>query len=278
MRYDATLKELFQRAPERLLELLTGSRPGEILNVEYPSVRLRRPDLVLRLADGRLYHLELQVTNDPDMPWRMVDYYIALARHFGEAPLQHVVYAGAQPMALAAEIQHAALQFRYRVWDIREFDARSLLESGSLEDNLLAILCRLEDPRGALQRILERIGRLPGKSRSDALTKLMILSELRGLPALVREEEGMPIPIDSSLLDHPWIQDLVLQREARVKAQGKAEGKAEGEAALLRRQLERRFGPLPEWAVSRLQSADTTVLETWGVRLIDASSLEEVFE
>lgn len=83
----------------------------------------------------------------------------------------------------------------------------------------------------------------------------------------------MPIPIDSSILDHPMIQDLVLEREARVKA----EGKAEGEAALLRRLLERRFGALPEWAVSRLQTADTTALETWGLRLIDAPSLEEVF-
>jgi hypothetical protein len=83
----------------------------------------------------------------------------------------------------------------------------------------------------------------------------------------------MPIPIDSSILDHPMIQDLVLEREARVKA----EAKAEGEAALLRCQLERRFGPLPEWTVSRLQSADTAALETWGLRLMDAASLEEVF-
>ena len=61
MRYDATLKELFQCAPVRLLELLAGSRPGEILNVEHSSVRFRPPYLVLRLADGRLYHLELQL-------------------------------------------------------------------------------------------------------------------------------------------------------------------------------------------------------------------------
>jgi hypothetical protein len=159
-----------------------------------------------------------------------------------------------------------------------ELNADELLESTSLEDNLLAILCRCDDPLAVLRRILERIGALYGGSQADAVTKLVILSELRGLSALVRKEQRrMPIPIDSSILDHPMIQDLVLEREARVKEQGKAEGKAEGEAALLRRMLERRFGPLPEWVLSRLESADTAELETWGLRLIDAASLEEVF-
>jgi hypothetical protein len=51
-------------------------------------------------------------------------------------------------------------------------DAGPLLESASLEDNLLAILCRLDDPRRALRRILERIGALPAKSQADARSNL----------------------------------------------------------------------------------------------------------
>ena len=74
MVYDATLKDLFQSTPQRLLELLTGSRPSELLTVEYPSVRVRRPDLVTRLTDGRLYHLELESRPDADMPWGMLEY------------------------------------------------------------------------------------------------------------------------------------------------------------------------------------------------------------
>ena len=34
--------------------------------------------------------------------------------------------------------------------------------------------------------------------------------------------------------------------------EGRQEGRQEGEAALLQRQLARRFGPLPEWARERL--------------------------
>lgn len=47
----------------------------------------------------------------------------------------------------------------------------------------------------------------------------------------------------------------------------------EGEAALLRRQLERRFGPLPSWAIDRIRSADRATVEAWGERVLDAAGL-----
>jgi hypothetical protein len=45
---------------------------------------------------------------------------------------------------------------------------------------------------------------------------------------------------------------------------------------LLGRLLERRFGPLPPWAQQQLAAADIASLETWGLRLLEATSLEEV--
>ena len=63
MKYDITLKTLLQKAPRRLLQMLVNSQPQEILTVEYPSVKDHRPDLVVRLVDGRLYHLELQTAD-----------------------------------------------------------------------------------------------------------------------------------------------------------------------------------------------------------------------
>jgi len=103
----------------------------------------------------------------------------------------------------------------------------------------------------------------------------MLLSRLRGLPQLIIEEQNlMPIPIDSDILDLPIIRDFVLARERRVEARGEAKG----EATLLRHQLERRFGALPDEVLSRLASADTTALEAWGLRLLDAAALEDVFQ
>ena len=45
----------------------------------------------------------------------------------------------------------------------------------------------------------------------------------------------------------------------------------------LSRQLARRFGPLPEWAVQRLGSATAEQLDLWAEQLLDATSLEAVF-
>ena len=281
MQYDATLKELFQNAPQRLIELLTGSTASEVLTPEFSTVQVRRPDLVLRLANGALCHLELQTSNDREMPWRMLEYYVLLARQYGQPPLQQVLYAGPSPLAIAAEIAQPALEFRYRVVDLRELESAPLLESASLEDNLLAILCRIEQPRPAVRRILARISPLPAKAARDALAKLVILSKLRGLLALVNEEQaGMPITISSDILDDPYFSDMVGKRERqaeeRGEARGEARGKAHGEAALLRGQLEHKFGPLPEWALKEIEAAGTAQLESWGLRVLDALSLEEV--
>ncbi len=47
---------------------------------------------------------------------------------------------------------------------------------------------------------------------------------------------------------------------------------------VLRWQLTRRFGELPDWAETRLQEAPPEQLELWGERLLEASRLVEVFE
>ena len=63
MRYDTTLKELFQALPQRLLFLLVGMEAVELLPIEFPSVKKRLPDLVVRLSDGSIFHLELQAAS-----------------------------------------------------------------------------------------------------------------------------------------------------------------------------------------------------------------------
>jgi hypothetical protein len=59
---------------------------------------------------------------------------------------------------------------------------------------------------------------------------------------------------------------------------GVAQGIQQGEAQVLRRLLARRFGPLPEWAEERLTQADLAQLEAWADRVLDADTLEAVFQ
>jgi hypothetical protein len=69
-----------------------------------------------------------------------------------------------------------------------------------------------------------------------------------------------------------WIEPWKQEGEER----GEQKGRRRGVAALLVRQLERRFGVLPGWATDRVIAADTVMLEEWSLRVLDAASLEEV--
>ena len=59
--------------------------------------------------------------------------------------------------------------------------------------------------------------------------------------------------------------------------QHEQKGIEKGEALLLQRLLARRFGPLPSDLVAHIGSATTEQLEGWGDRILEATSLEEVF-
>jgi len=59
--------------------------------------------------------------------------------------------------------------------------------------------------------------------------------------------------------------------------EGRREGRQEGELVLLKRQLARKFGPLPDEAEQRLKAATSAQLETWSLNILDATTMEDVF-
>jgi hypothetical protein len=71
---------------------------------------------------------------------------------------------------------------------------------------------------------------------------------------------------------------MLAERVKTWTQEWKDQGRQEGEAKLLRRQLTRRFGPLPSWAEERLGPAGETELEEWGDRVLECRSLKEVFD
>jgi predicted transposase YdaD len=260
MRYDETLKELLQLGTPQLWQTLAGQMPQEFLTVEFPSVRLRKPDFLARLASGALFHLELQGDNDTTMEWRELEYYLLIYRLLGQPPLQCVLYFGNERLTMRDHIVNESLQFRYLLLDVRTLNHQSLLTSASLADNFLAVLCATGLEAEVIRELARRMGRLSSKEQLDWFEKLMVISGIRGVENVVREEaKNMGISLD--------IRQNKFYQEAY----------AAGEASLLTRQLEARFGPLPQWARTRIETADPATLEEAGLRLFNAASLEEVF-
>ena len=58
---------------------------------------------------------------------------------------------------------------------------------------------------------------------------------------------------------------------------GMQQGLQQGEAALIERQLNRRFGQLSAETLARLQTATLEQLEQWSCNILDAKHLEDVF-
>ena len=69
---------------------------------------------------------------------------------------------------------------------------------------------------------------------------------------------------------------MLAERVKTWTQEWKDQGRQEGETKVLRRQLTRRFGPLPSWAEERLGQASETELEEWGDRVLECRSLKEV--
>lgn len=59
---------------------------------------------------------------------------------------------------------------------------------------------------------------------------------------------------------------------------GRAEGRAKGKAEALLRQAGIKFGDVPSARVSEIQAADETRLDCWIDALVDADTLEDVFD
>ena len=93
--YDTVLKTLLQSPQNSILERITGARIDHWLNAEFPEVKQRRADLLGETADRRrILALELQSTNDSDLPLRMAEYAVSIHRLYQRLPEQFVLYVG----------------------------------------------------------------------------------------------------------------------------------------------------------------------------------------
>ena len=270
--YDAALKLLLQASTGSLLKQVTALSVARWLNVEMQQVQASRADLLGMTTENGILHLELQSTNDPDMPLRMAEYYLHIYRQFRKPPKQIVLYVGEAKLRMSAGLSGPDFAFQYTLLDFRDLDGAALLESSHIEDNLLAILARLQDQRAAVRQILRRIASLDETARRAAFAQFLIISGLRRLGQTIKEE-AQKMPIMNDILDHDLLGPAILQG----RQEGRQEGRKEGQQELLRLQLERRFGRIPGWAEARLASLSATELDDVAIRVLDASSFEELF-
>lgn len=75
-----------------------------------------------------------------------------------------------------------------------------------------------------------------------------------------------------------WFEQWKQQGLAEGRELGREEGREQGSLLVLQRQLTRRFGPLDDSTLQRLQQAGAQELECWTDNILDAKTLDEVFD
>ena len=181
-------------------------------------------------------------------------------------------------------------------WSYKLIDAQRLdLEELIGADSPLLGLFRLEQlgNLGDLGQVAAELQATLGPEDEELAAAFVTFIDEAVLPKLT--PEGKPRLRIESLQEMPT---MVTQRIERITQgwllEGKKEGKKEGERigirkgeqigirkgelAVLRRQLERKFGELPPEAVARLERADVDLLLEWSDRVLTAATLDEVFE
>ena len=66
-KYDRTLKDILKAVPKKFVEILTGRKALDFLDTNFPKVEELKADLLVKLEDGGIFHLELQTSNDPKL-------------------------------------------------------------------------------------------------------------------------------------------------------------------------------------------------------------------
>ena len=190
--------------------------------------------------------------------------------------------------------------FRYHLIDVGAFSEAEL----QARDGLPALWFRLENAPDTgrvvvvADAVLAWLARHPGFSAARAAFVELLGAMIAPLGPGVRVPEDLQevrnmLAARAEKWTQAWLQQgradglhagrqegLQAGRQEGLQAgrqEGLQAGRQAGEAALLLRLLERRFGALPETVEQRVLAADIAVLEAWGIRVLDAGSLEEVF-
>ena len=206
--YDRTLREIFQTIPKGIIKLLTGEEAKELLDTTFPKVEEKEADIIVKLNSGDIFHLEIQLRDDKDMPRRMLYYYLLIQKVHKKIPKQMVLYLAEEKDKITHQIKEKNLTFSYEVRYISDIDCQTLIESNDINDNILSILCNVKDINKLLSKLSKKLQKLDEKKKEDYIRKLIYLFRLR--PKLYdiideskKEEFKMPFVIEKDIDPFP---------------------------------------------------------------------------
>jgi predicted transposase/invertase (TIGR01784 family) len=301
--HDHSYKLLFSHA-RMMRDLLEGFIGGEWLRaVDFSTLervsdayvtddlRARADDIVWRIRCGQRYVyllLEFQSSPEPFMAVRVLTYVGLLyqdlikaqeIRRGGRLPnvLPVVLYNGASRWHAAEDVSTLWYDSRDDLEKYRPSLRYLLIDEGAydhdrlaLHGNLVALLFRLENCFQR-NRVKELVTELIEELRGPELESLRRAFAIWLQRVIFTRFSGASVDLTNDL----WGVERMLAERVPIWEE---ELRQEGEFRILTRLLRKRFGELPESIFKRLQAATCQQLEHWGERLLEVTTLSELFQ
>lgn len=238
---------------------------------------------------------EHQLQEDPLMAFRLLAYMVRIWEHELHGPSRPARLTPILPMVLhqsegqwrtsrqfaplidlpgegpsSQELTAFIPDFRFSLVDLSE-DSLAALRRNVLARAILTTM-RLAREKDFLEHLDDLAGILEAALKETDIGFMRVCLEylLRG---------GSHVDLDQfraklKQLEASEFKKNVMSIANQLIAEGRQEGRQEEAKAILIRQLSRRFGLLPQWALERLDQACVEELEAWSDQIFDASDLE----
>lgn len=275
MKTDALFYRLFQTLPEVVFELAGLDEPGgrryrfRSEEVKQTAFRL---DGVLEPPEtnpeGPVVFVEVQMQAEEAFYGRwFAEIFLYLYRMAPVRPWRAVAIYPSRPVERLDERRYGTVVQLPEVRRVYLEDWADVpADTVGLRLVQLLVSEATEAPTRARQLLREGPAMDGPKLPASVLLDLVETILVYKLPTMSREEVRRMLELhDVDLKQTRFYQEVF------------AEGESEGEARLLRKQLIRRFGPLPAWTEAKLAGAEPAQLEVWGERVLEAAKLEAVF-
>ena len=189
--YDKIFKENIEAVISSIMQniLKITAISMEELPDDIQHTKERKPDTLKKITDdkGNIYvlQIEFQVKDEPEMIYRMGEYYFMLERKYKIPVKQFVIFLGTDKPTMLTELDRERLKFSFPIVSLSTLDYHIFLNSDKPEEIILGILANFkeENPETALKQIISRVKET---TTGDFLlnryfNQLRVLAQLRNL-------------------------------------------------------------------------------------------------
>ena len=289
-RNDYVFKRLFVNSPALLADLINAVRrdeaPIEVVEILNPRIepedlagKFIVLDVLARDKLGHLFNIEMQIRQRDPWSARSI-YYLARA-------LANQIKPGENYAALKPAIGIHLLDFQLfpdpqqALWcfELRDRVQPHVMLGPELQLNIIELskADRLANFSGALSAWIAYFKHGREENCMNQIAYPPVQQAVEQLKALSADDEARYLAYtrERALLDEA--SELAFAKNAG-REEGREEGMLLGQAAVLQRLLTRRFGTLDDSVRVKLSTATHDQLDAWTDRVLEAKSINEVFD